>query len=387
MAVTLHTDLRCEVHSWRGEFGPRIHSAWKQLVDANRQATIFQFPEWMEYACQAGVVMPSRLLTVSHSDRLIALIPLQQRTPWTWELSVPLSPEYSPLLIDVDEEAVAWSAILRWLRTQSAVKRICLGPCGDTKRLQLFEHACWSEGLTPRLQPAPTYVHIPLAPSWEAFLSGLGKSTRNKLRRIDAHLLNMSDDSRVEFQDEPSACAEALDDLMRLYRARWEQQIGGCAFCKPQSTAFYHRFIQWAVQQHYAVIPILRVGGRTLAVGSVFHLPGQSMAYFHFIARDADALPNHWLNAPGIKLLGRVIRWAIERGVTTLGMGAGCNHYKMLLGGEETPLRELTVARSALDDRLIPHLDNGLHLIRRLPVHFAHYGRQLGHKGSTGDEE
>jgi len=364
-----------------------MHTAWKQLVGANRQATVFQFPEWMDYACRAGVVTPSRLLTVRHDDRLLALIPLQQRTPWTWELSVPLSPEYSPLLIDVDEEEAAWSAIVCWLCEQSAVKRICFGPCGDVKRLQLFEHACLNEGLTPRLQPAPTYVHIPLANSWEAFLSSLGKSTRNKLRRIDAHLLNIAADTRVEFLDNPSACAEALDDLMRLYRARWERQIGGCAFSKPQNAAFYHRFINWAVQQQYAVIPILRVGERTLAVGSIFHLPGQSIAHFHFIARDAEALPNHWLNAPGIMLFGRVICWAIERGVTTLGMGAGCNHYKMLLGGEETPLRELTVARSSWDDRLIPCLDRGLHMIRRLPVHFAHYGQQLGGKGSTVDGE
>jgi CelD/BcsL family acetyltransferase involved in cellulose biosynthesis len=335
-------------------------------AEANR-ANPFSSPEWLEFAAEHGLVKPARLLSVMRGRQPLAFMPLQKRSLWTWELSTPMSKEYPPLLIHPAAEEQVWSALTDWLLGQAEIRRLILGPCGDAGRLEHFQQVCTARGAVPRLQPAADYVWIPLAATWEGHLAGLHKDMRNKFRRADNSFHELEGGMQIAWQTEPAECAQVLDELIRLHRERWDDSMGKSVFSHPSCTTFYRRFVNWAAEQGYVMMPIMRLGTTTLAAGSVFHVPGETTAYFHFIVRDLDALPRHWLNIPGFVLLGHVIQWAIARGVKRLGMGAVANDYKMDMGGQVEERFELSVARSTFDDLAITRMDRGLHILTRLP--------------------
>jgi hypothetical protein len=61
--------------------------------------------------------------------------------------------------------------------------------------------------------------------------------------------------------------------------------------------------------------------------------------------------------------------------------------YLRLIGGEDIPQWELTVARSPLAVRLLRKVDTALHIVRRLPAHLRYHLSRLGKKKDAPGEE
>ncbi|OPZ80026.1 MAG: hypothetical protein BWY76_03466 [bacterium ADurb.Bin429] len=144
--------------------------------------------------------------------------------------------------------------------------------------------------------------------------------------------------------------------------------------CPPRSAAFYTAVLPWAVAHDYGALLTLSLDGRTLAVGSMLHIPGLPRAYYHFTARDdtIKRLPDA-ISSPGLILTGQVIQWAIARGARALCMGRGAAEYKRQFGARELPLWRPVLARSPLADALLPPLGAGLRILARLPIHLRHH--------------
>ena len=222
-------------------------------------------------------------------------------------------------------------------------------------------------------------------------MARLGKSMRTKLRKIETHMHEIDGGMSVELLDAQHNIPAAVDDLVRLYRLRWRDQVGGSVFCNPANVAFYRALLRWGVDNGTAIVPVLRLRGNTVAVGVVWHQPAQRNAYFQFIARDVTALPNHWLNCPGTVLICHVIRWAMARGVERMHMGRGNAHYKLLLGGETDSQWQLSLARSEIAAALLPQYARSLYLLHRAPLHLAYHLRRLANvrspRSDTGKHE
>jgi CelD/BcsL family acetyltransferase involved in cellulose biosynthesis len=365
------------VVAWGPQLDPQTRADWEHLLSLAPATPIFQYPEWIETTC-LGAARPTYVLKIAYGAQPIGLLPLRRRGPLVWEVSNPLNQDSPPLVFDPVMERMACGGIADWIKRHRNVGMLHLGACDSAERLRHFRETARLYGLAVQVKTNATNMRVPLTAQWDDFLQRVGKSTRTKLRRIETHMLDNVPGITMEMVTAGDAVGTAVDDFIRLFRCRWGDQVGGSIFCNPHIAGCYREVVCWAAARGYAVLPVMRKAGCAIAVGIVFHLPGQEVAYFHHVARDTEALPQHWLNSPGTAIIAFVIRWAISRGAKYLDMGPGNAYYKQLLGGEPLEMSEITLARSPLTAAILPRLDRALYLAGRLPVHLRyHLGKRL----------
>ncbi len=331
MSVMCPAELSYEDHPWTGTLTPRLRDVWRYLQRVNSETPFYHDPEYFELAVRAGIVHPHRVVTLQHEGQPITLFPVQQRVPLVWETVRHFAQETSTVLIDPRQGEAVWRALGYWLAQHGQIGLLSLGL--STTLAHAAASGQLPQGMQALASEASPAVTIPLAANWEAFVARLGKSVRTKLRKIETHIQEIDPGMCVELLDDAERGLAAFDDLVRLYRDRWRNQVGGSMLCHPAHVAFYREALRWGLAGGTVIVPVLRLYDKAAVVGVVWHTPPQRSAYFHLIARDATALPPHWLNSPGTVLICHVIRWAMSRGVERLDMGQGNAHYKLLLGG------------------------------------------------------
>lgn len=374
-------ELRYETFAMNAAIPTPVRRVWEYLVSRDTTAKIFSYPEWVSLASQAGVTSPWRLLVISHGDRPIGLLPLHKPSPWNAESIAPLSADHVSMLIDPRDAPLAFSGIAEWFRSQHAVRLLTIGPCGNAHYKTLFLQACRERQLATHEQAFPPSIWIPLPEQWEGYLEELGAATRKSIRTAEKRLTRDFPDLQCEILTTPGDAIDmALQELIRLYRLRWGNQVGGSYFHDARNVDFFLCVMQWALSRGYAAVPRLSVGGKTVAVSTILHVPGQDYAFFHLIARDMDALPSYY--APGIFINMHSIRWAMQQGIRQINIGSGKSDHKLLLGGTPEPIWGISVAHSAVALGLATRSSRALHVIRRLPVHLWYHLQQQGRKRS-----
>ncbi|HOF89033.1 MAG TPA: GNAT family N-acetyltransferase [Armatimonadota bacterium] len=372
-----------ELLRWDGVFTPAILEDWRDLLRRIPDAPVFLHPEWLGYAAAAGLERPTRLLRISLRGRALALLPLVPRGPGAWMAATPFCMDTAVRLVDPVTAPQAWQGIGTAMRRWPSLGLLSPGMINRAETLAEL-HAMADAGALPLCDHAldPSYL-VPLAGEWPLFLAGLRPSMREKLRRGDQYLARHPDHARVTAAMTPREIAVTLEALFCLYRQRWGGQVGGSPLCPPRNAAFYRTVLPWAVAHDYGALLALSLDGRTLAVGSMLHIPEQPVAYYHFTVRDdtAERLPDA-LSSPGLVLTGHVIQWAIARGARALCMGRGAADYKRQLGADGRPLWQPVLARSPLAGALLPPLGEGLHILARLPVHLRHHLRRVSRRAA-----
>ncbi|HEY3416550.1 MAG TPA: GNAT family N-acetyltransferase, partial [Armatimonadota bacterium] len=333
-------NLVVDAYPWQGEIPAPARAAWERLWRTT-QRPIFNTPEWCEAAKRTALIRPWRVVVIRDSHRVLGVLPLLLRTPWTAELCQPMAEDHPPLLIDPAAEDAVWGALIDWLRERAGIGLLSLGRWREAERIARFlylarERGAW--GYARRMEP-DFWVALPA--TWEAFLAGLGQHTRRNFHRREAQLRRDFSRVSIEVLTDWAAAEQALEEMIFLHRRRWLGQRGSY-FDDPHRTRFYRRTLRWAFEQGYAALPILRVRGRTITLATAFHIPGQREAYYHCLARDLDALPD--LYSPGTVLLAHTLRWVIDRGACAFSLGIGTGYYKSLVGGQEYARSEVFLA-------------------------------------------
>jgi hypothetical protein len=310
--------------------------------------------------------------------RPIALLPLSSPGPGVWSALAPFCMDTAIRLIDPVEEDHVWQGFAAAVSQWPSLGLLKLGALSQPASWTRLCAVASAQALPLRDDlPGPSY-HVPLAADWPAFLAGLGPSMRDKLRRGHGFFARNPDRARVTLAIDPGEIDAAWDTLVRLYRLRWGHQLGGSPLCSARHVAFSRAVLQWAVAHEYGALLTLWYEGRRVAVGSMLHIPGQRIAYYHFTARDETIAPlPHALKSPGLILTGEVIHWAMGRGARTLCMGSGAADYKLLFGAREQPVWQPVLARSPLAVLLLPRLHGAVHVLTRLPVHLRYYARAV----------
>jgi len=370
--------VRSELISCAGGINPAVSAILEQLYTANPATPLTSHPQWLALAAEHGLLGPWLALVVMCDDRPIGILPLRKHNHWCAELLELFSEDYPQLLLAPGAEEEAWHGVAAWLRTTSGVAMLSVGSSGDEQRVARFQAICQAHGLFAFSTPARPTINIPLRGSWEQYLAGLGKRTRANLRYAESYLLRDYQDVEVDIITDPASLRAPLDELIRLYRLRWHDQVGGCVFDHPQHVAVYHQAMAWALQHGYGALGIVRIGGQVIAGADLVFRPGQQELHCHFVARDTAALPSRY--SPGIYLYTHLIRWALDHGFTMLGMGYGNAYYKRLLGGDDIPQWELAAARSPLAARILRQVNPALHIVQRLPVHLRYHLGRVGKK-------
>ena len=88
-------------------------------------------------------------------------------------------------------------------------------------------------------------------------------------------------------------------------------------------------------------LAFLTVGGRRIAAGLTFETPDSLLYYNAGVDPDAREL------SPGVLMIERYLRRALERGITRLDFLRGDEPYKYEWGAVDEPIRRVLVRRTA----------------------------------------
>jgi CelD/BcsL family acetyltransferase involved in cellulose biosynthesis len=185
-------------------------------------------------------------------------------------------------------------------------------------------------------------IRLPEGGDIEAFLGSLGKKERHEIRRKVRRAETEGPVDLVESSD-PLVDLEAFIDL---HQARWGEDglfpptPGG-----DQSRAFLRRLFEEFAGAGAADRPSLHLGFLTVAerrIGAEIHFEtaGSVLYYNAGVDPDARAL------SPGVVLLERLVRRAIERGKCRVDLLRGDEPYKYEWGAVDEPVQRLLVRRS-----------------------------------------
>ena len=190
-------------------------------------------------------------------------------------------------------------------------------------------------------------IRIPEGADLDGFLATLGKKERHEIRRKVRRAEAGGELLLVESID-PVA---DLDAFIDLHQRRWGDD--GLFPATPggdQSRVFIRRLFELFGERSKAAdatprdpsvhLAFLEVGGRKIAAAVFFETPGSLLYYNAGVDPDARDL------SPGVVLLERLVRRAIERGKCKVDLMRGDEAYKYEWGARDEPIQRLLVRRS-----------------------------------------
>jgi CelD/BcsL family acetyltransferase involved in cellulose biosynthesis len=215
----------------------------------------------------------------------------------------------------------------------------CDDPAADALA-RAFRRREMTEGWTLNLEreDACPVAILPLDGTIEDFLATLAKGPheiRRKVRRAEAAGV-------VELMESADPLA-GLDTFIDLHQRRWGDDglfpptIGGI-----QSRAFVRRLFELFGPDGALRLSFLTVGGRRIAAGLTFETADAVLYYNAGVDPDAREL------SPGVVLVERLIRLAIDRGRRRFDFLRGGEGYKYEWGGADEPIQRLLVRRGVL---------------------------------------
>ena len=226
-----------------------------------------------------------------------------------------------------------WDALdLRRLR--------CDDPAADALA-RAFRRREMAEGWTLNLEreDACPVVSLPAGGTIDDLLATLGKKVRHEIRR---KVRRAEAAGAVELTESVDPLAD-LEAFIDMHQRRWGAEglfpptIGGI-----QSRAFVRRLFEPFGADGAARLSFLTVGGRRIAAGLTFETPDAVLYYNAGVEPDAREL------SPGVVLVERLIRRAIERGRRRFDFLRGDEAYKHEWGGADEPIQRLLVRRTVV---------------------------------------
>jgi hypothetical protein len=186
-------------------------------------------------------------------------------------------------------------------------------------------------------------IRLPEGADFDGFLATLGKKERHEIRRKVRRAEAAGAVELVESTD----CAADLEAFIDLHQKRWGElglfppTAGG-----DQARVFARRLFELfgeaaAVDADHPSIHLsfLTIGGARVGAAIHFETGGSLLYYNAGIDPDARAL------SPGVVLLERLVRRAIERGKCRVDLLRGDEPYKYEWGGIDEPVMRILVRR------------------------------------------
>jgi CelD/BcsL family acetyltransferase involved in cellulose biosynthesis len=183
-------------------------------------------------------------------------------------------------------------------------------------------------------------IRLPEGGDFDGFLATLGKKQRHEIRR---KVRRAESAGPVELVESTDPLAD-LDAFIDLHQRRWgdlglfPDTRGG-----EQARVFVRRLFELfagAPDGHPTIhLGFLTVGGRRIGAEIHFETAGSVLYYNAGIDPDAKAL------SPGVLLLERLVRRAIQRGKCRLDLLRGDEPYKYEWGAIDEPVQRILVRR------------------------------------------
>jgi CelD/BcsL family acetyltransferase involved in cellulose biosynthesis len=188
-------------------------------------------------------------------------------------------------------------------------------------------------GLVTRSGPDEPVAVLDLPDTWDGYLRRLSRQDRHELRRKERRLQRLAPGARVRTADAASLAAD-LDAFVRLHRAAPGEKG---RFLSVTRESFLRRVAADFLALGLLRLDVLEADGRPLALAFGF----QTRRTYHLYNMAFDGAARHL--SPGVVLLGRRIRQAIEEGLACFDFMRGLERYKLHLGGAPRRLERVTV--------------------------------------------
>ena len=171
----------------------------------------------------------------------------------------------------------------------------------------------------------------------DEFLATLGKKERHEVRRKVRRAEAVGE---VALVDSENPLAD-LDAFIDLHQKRWG--VDGLFPDTPggeQSRVFIRRLFEAFGPDDALRLAFLTVGGRRIAAGISFETA--DTVYYYNAGVDPDAREL----SPGVLMVERYVRRALEKGIRTLDFLRGDESYKYEWGAVDHPIQRLLVRRT-----------------------------------------
>jgi len=179
---------------------------------------------------------------------------------------------------------------------------------------------------------------LPAGGSLDDVMGTLGKKERHEIRR-KVRRAEAAGEVRLLDSTDPLADLPAFIDL---HQKRWG--VDGLFPDTPggaRSRVFVRRLFELAGPDGPVRLAFLTVGGRRIAAGLTFETADSLLYYNAGVDPDAREL------SPGVLMIERYLRRALERGITRLDFLRGDEPYKYEWGAADEPIRRVLVRRTA----------------------------------------
>lgn len=324
--------------------GP-LAAVWEDLVAADPAATIFHTPRFLALWCRhLRGTCHLRLRFVRDGDEVIGIVPEVREEEGDRGMRVvhfaggehvtdyrgPVSrPEHRSAVVEA------------WLDTLVADPEWDEVVAGG-----LSEDAGWHELIAKRAEAAGLAVTGPtvedvcpradISQGWEAYLQRLSGKQRHEMRR-KARKLAREAGAVALVPVPPDGLDEALDTFLRLNRA--VEGPKGRFFVDESMSTFFHAMAALFGPDGTFRVHRLDVEGRPAALSVSLVHQGEWGLYNSAFEHALAPL------APGMVLIGELLRIAGEEGCHVFDLLRGDEEYKYRFGAEDRRLFQLTVTR------------------------------------------
>jgi CelD/BcsL family acetyltransferase involved in cellulose biosynthesis len=312
--------------------------AWNDLLAETRDPVPFLSWSWQALWWDAfGDGRTLRILRVTDSSgEVLGLLPLYEKTPGIWQLvgGVDVS-DYLDILVVPGREEEVWSEILQRRAADAEVWDLhCLRASSPT--LAILPAAAPMVGLSTVVQREERCPVLGLPESWDDYLKGLAGKDRHELRRKIRRLEREWPDARVHAHASPHGLDQPLTAFLTLHR---KSKSGKARFMDARMEGFFRKVAAALAARGWLRLWFLdRDSG---PVASLFCLEFDGSVGLYNSGFD----PAHAAFSPGIVLLSRVIRDAIERRLSRFDFLRGEEPYKYAFGAVPEDIFNLVLAR------------------------------------------
>jgi len=298
---------------------------WDALVERSAFRSVFLTWPWQTRWAHAFLDRrPLQILSVLGADGGIAgLLPLYEDRPGSWRIvgGEDVS-DYLDLIAAPGAEAAVWEALLEHRVNEAAAWEL-RGIRPDSPTRAALPEIAARIGLSASVEVEERCPILPLPGTWDAYLARLSGKDRHELRRKTRKLEAELPAVTVRVIAEVQGWDEAMTEFLQLHRA---SRTGKARFMDERMEAFFREVLPPLVASGWARLWFLASAGTPVAAFLCIE-HGASVGLYN-----SGFDPAHARLAPGIVLLGYVIRDAIERGVVEFDFLRGEEPYKYAFG-------------------------------------------------------
>jgi len=313
-----------------------LKPVWNDLFQSNPNHTPYQSWEWnFTWWKHFGAPERLRLFVAEEDGKLIGIAPFFLRKSfYGWPLPHlgfigQKRTDYLDFVVRAGSEANFFQQLFRYLQeNKSDWQFIELKDVPDTStNLPFFYQEVGKVFPVLGWEAQRLCVTVPLTPDWESFLNTLGKRTRKDVG-YDRRFFEKNVAAEFKVFTNSSAVFDGLNDLITVYRSRWQDEKGATRFEEDAVAKFEREICELFLRAGWYRLYLLYANKEPVAglLGYVRNNKYYADSYAHS--------PAYHKYSVGNVLLGMAIEDCIKNQWTELDLTRGDESYKLRWNGQ-----------------------------------------------------